>query len=76
MKNTVKVIGFNNVVVEKYIEEAREVENLKKEYYRPRIFGWISPTVIKKLKKAHKWVSNGWYHTPQMRTWLENGMSK
>ncbi len=34
MKNTVKVIGFNNVVVEKYIEEAREVENLKTEYYR------------------------------------------
>jgi len=75
-KNEVKVIGFNSAVVEKYIEEAKEVENLKREYHRPKIFGWASPTVVKKVKKANKWVNNGWYYTPHMREWLENGMSK
>lgn len=76
MKNTVKVIGFNNAVVKKYIAEAKEVEELKREYHRPKIFGWTSPTVAKNIRKAHKWVSNGWYHTPHMRDWLENGMGK
>jgi len=71
-KNEIKVVGHNSTVVSNYIKEIKEVESLDREFNKPRMFGWTAPSVKKRLHKARKWVSRGWYHTPHMRLWLEN----
>jgi hypothetical protein len=67
----VKVIGFRKDVVDNYIKEVKEVEDLDKEFNKPRVFGWTPTYVKKRLNKARKWVTKGWYSTPHMRLWLE-----
>jgi len=69
--NTARVIGFKKEVVDNYIKEIKEVEVLDREFNKPRMFGWTSPSVKKRLYKARKWVTRGWYSTPHMRLWLE-----